>query len=136
MNELFLEIKKMNAEDSLNEEAEEQKDSIEDYQKAIEELNLEEPKGHEITKDIEEPETADLEGELAEVPAVHQVDAEDIEIHPEDQVAFVLDKTRVGVVETVGELIEVNWGEDNVTLEYPEALVHAHSEVPDEDLEA
>lgn len=100
---------------------EENKDvSIKDYQEAID--SAVDPEDLNFSMDnLFDDEEDELEVEHFPIP---QTDFDEEPIKVGDKVRKLTRKTGIGEVLAIGELIEVEWSPELITLEYPEELVH------------
>ena len=76
----------------------------------------------------------DEEEEEVEQINIPQKDYEENPIQVDDVVKKVTRDDLTGKVLAVGELVEVEWTPDLITLEYPEELIHAEDEEEDQKL--
>lgn len=110
-------------EDDLGSE-EDKNINVDEYQKAIDASV--DPEDLNFTMDLFDDDE-DEEDEIEQIP-IPQKDYEEKPINVDDTVQKITKDNRIGKVLAVGELVEVEWQPDLITLEYPEELIHAEDE--------
>lgn len=116
-----------NEDDSVEDSDEEDKDINQDnYQDAID--SAVDPEDLNFSMDPLFDGDDDEEEEEVEQINIPQKDYEENPIQVDDVVKKVTRDDLTGKVLAVGELVEVEWTPDLITLEYPEELIHAEDE--------
>lgn len=131
LTEIQQAIAKFDPELAKNEEGEEDKVvSSDDYQDAID-SNVD-PEDLNFSMDpLEDDE--ELEDEEIEHFEIPQKDFDEQNLEVGDAVRKIVHKNRIGEILAIGELVEVQWQEDLITLEYPEELIKVdNNENPEE----